>query len=989
MTSIFDQYEQASQVSQKVVPASEQMTSSGYINMQLEDNTPLFSKQRMNFNPSDLITHVAVASDYLVLAMANGKLFRMDLKMPDQQEEIQYTKIIQPNSKLTAIFLDPLGYHLLLAFAARNKDGSPELVYLHRNSTKLKSVSKSRNYEVTEVGWNYENRSTSTTGPILLGTSQGHILEMELEADNDKMFTVSQQYWRQLPNYLPLYGGKEIDGLIFDIGKGTDTPITGIQFHRVNNTSKYFIFVTTPTRLYQFIGHAMISDDKPSLQSIFHSYLTTPETGFQEIPSTLKYSKLQFYFDKSNEPKTFAWLTEPGIFYGQLDPSSQQNSNSLFTQGELINYPTDKGDGKESTPLSFVLTEFHALVMYSDGVKSVSLLNQELVYEDRYNSEVHGKLKNIVKDSVRRTIWAVTDKAVFRYKVNREDRNVWRIYSDKEQFDLAKLYCQNNPAYIDIINVKQADLLFAKGDYEKSAEIFAETQSSFETICLKFLEVNQINALKVYLSKRLDALTDDDKTLISMIVIWMTELYVSQLASLRRSGKDNSQEYHQFQSDLEVFLLQPKVVQCMQHVKSVVYDLMSSYGDKQNLIKLTVINEDYENVVAQHIYKKSYQEALNMLQSLKKPELFYQFAPVLMEETPTETVNALISQGAKLSPSKLLPAFLSCENDDKHASEITRYLEFMLQNFNVKDKAIHNYLFTLYVETDKPALMRYLSRQGRDITMVNYDVHYALRLCRENGLSEACVTLSALLGLWEAALELSLQVDISLAKSVAAMPEDVSLQKRLWLSVAEHIITKNQDIKEAMQLLEECSLIKIEDILPFFSDVTTIDHFSEPICQSLEEYNNQIEELKIEMEDATKSAECVRNEIQSFRNRSVLVSVTDVCCVCDIALLLRPFYLFPCAHRFHTDCLLAQAQPILAPARRNKLTDLQRQLAVLSNVELSTVTSSGLPLREVLRSEIDDIVASECVLCGEHMIASIDQPFIADQDWDRVMKEWE
>lgn len=86
MTSILDQYEQASQVSQRAVPVSDQMTSSGYINMELEDNTPLFSKQKLNFNPSDLITHVAVASDYLVLAMANGKLFRLDLKKPDQHE---------------------------------------------------------------------------------------------------------------------------------------------------------------------------------------------------------------------------------------------------------------------------------------------------------------------------------------------------------------------------------------------------------------------------------------------------------------------------------------------------------------------------------------------------------------------------------------------------------------------------------------------------------------------------------------------------------------------------------------------------------------------------------------------------------------------------------------------------------------------------------------------------------------------------------------
>ncbi|XP_041978717.1 vacuolar protein sorting-associated protein 18 homolog isoform X2 [Aricia agestis] len=973
MTSILDQHEQASQVSQRPAQMSDQMTSSGYINMQLEDTTPLFSKQKMNFNPSDLITHVAVASDYLVLAMANGKLFRLDLKKPEQHEEIHYTKYVQPNTKLSQIFLDPLGYHLLMAFAAKNKDGNPELVYLHRNNSKLKSVTKSRNYEVTEVGWNYENNSTATTGPILLGTSQGHLLETEFEAENDKIFAASQQYWRQ----------------IFDIGQGKekDSPITGIQFHRVSNTSKYFIFVTTPTRLYQFIGNAVITDGKTSLQSIFHVYLTRPETSFQEIPSSLKYSKLQFFFDKNNTPKTFAWLTEPGIFYGQLDPTSQQNSNSLFTQNDLINYPSDRNDAKE-VPLSFVLTEFHALLMYSDRVKAVSLLNQELVYEDHY-SEVHGKLKNIIKDPIRKTIFAVTEKTIFRYKVTREERNVWRIYSDKEQFDLAKEYCNNNPAFIDMINVKQAEMLFSKGEYEKCAKVYAETLSSFETVCLKFLQCEKYGALKVYLEKRLEDL-DDDKTLISMIVIWMTELYLSELGSLRRDGKQDTQEYHHLQSDFEVFLLQPKVVKCMQLIKSVIYNLMSSHGDKQNLIKLTVINEDYENVVAQNIYTKSYGEALNMLQSLKKPELFYEFAPSLMAEVPQQTVNTLMSQGALLTPVKLLPAFLACENDEKHVTEIIRYLEFMLQNFNVREKAIHNYLLTLYVDHDPQLLMRYLTRQqSQDIASVNYDVHYALRLCREKNLTEACVHLSALLGLWETATELALGVSLALAKDVARKPDDEGLQRTLWLSVAEHVITKNQDLKEAMSLLEECQLIKIEDILPFFSDVVTIDHFRDPICQSLQEYNNQIEELKAEMEDATKSAEYVRQEIQSFRNRSVLVSAGDSCSLCALALLLRPFYLFPCSHRYHADCLRHHTQPLLPPARRNKLGELQRQLSVLSKIELDTVTSSGLPRRDQIKNEIDDIVAAECVFCGEYMIQSIDKPFIADEDWDRMMKEWE
>jgi hypothetical protein len=63
---------------------------------------------------------------------------------------------------------------------------------------------------------------------------------------------------------------------VFDIGKGSSTPITGLQFHRVPGSEKYFVLVTTPNRLYQFIGYVTNSDEKPLLQQIFNSYLNVP-----------------------------------------------------------------------------------------------------------------------------------------------------------------------------------------------------------------------------------------------------------------------------------------------------------------------------------------------------------------------------------------------------------------------------------------------------------------------------------------------------------------------------------------------------------------------------------------------------------------------------------------------------------------------------------------------------------------------------------------
>lgn len=78
-----------------------------------------------------------------------------------------------------------------------------------------------------------------------------------------------------------------------------------------------------------------------------------------------------------------------------------------------------------------------------------------------------------------------------------------------------------------------------------------------------------------------------------------------------------------------------------------------------------------------------------------------------------------------------------------------------------------------------------------------------------------------------------------------------------------------------------------------------------------QEYNQKIQTLKEEMEEATNSAEQVRNEIQSFRNCFTYINSADKCEVCNMILMVRPFYFFPCNHMFHSDCLLAELEPCL------------------------------------------------------------------------------
>lgn len=48
------------------------------------------------------------------------------------------------------------------------------------------------------------------------------------------------------------------------------------------------------------------------------------------------------------------------------------------------------------------------------------------------------------------------------------------------------------------------------------------------------------------------------------------------------------------------------------------------------------------------------------------------------------------------------------------------------------------------------------------------------------------------------------------------------------------MVKQNNDIEQVMHFLEECKFIKIEDILPFFPNFITIDHFKDAVCSSLE-----------------------------------------------------------------------------------------------------------------------------------------------------------
>ena len=110
---------------------------------------------------------------------------------------------------------------------------------------------------------------------------------------------------------------------------------------------------------------------------------------------------------------------------------------------------------------------------------------------------------------------------------------------------------------------------------------------------------------------------------------------------------------------------------------------------------------------------------------------------------------------------------------------------------------------------------------------IRYDVKYILRLCCEKeDMHQEAVYLFCVLGQLEEAITVSLQF-LSVEQAIKclefAQNMDDDKKKKLYLMIAEHVVTNENDIKQAMAFLQDChGLVKVEDILPFFPDFVTI-----------------------------------------------------------------------------------------------------------------------------------------------------------------------
>ena len=578
------------------------------------------------------------------------------------------------------------------------------------------------------------------------------------------------------------------------------------------------------------------------------------------------------------------------------------------------------------------------------------------------------------------------------------------------------MYCSGDEDKLDLVLQRQAQQLFDRGQYLESAMHFAKTRCSFESTVLKFIDLPEKTALMNYLKKKLEFTKDRMET--ALVVVWLVDVYLTKMSDTEQMDEDDgdgpeaiAEELEHLKADFLNLLKTPKIAECVDQNKTSLYELMSDHGHVANMIKFADVTNDYERLIKFYIQNNQFQPVLDTLREQRRPNLYYEYGSALMREKPQQLVDLFIAEGRRLNPVCIVPCLAACRSPEQEIQAM-KYLEFSVNQLGSRAPATHNFLISLYIKHSPEKVDPYLKEQGFEVEQIPYDVKYTLRLCKERGLNRECVTLHCVLGQLEEAVSLALNtVDLEQAKlCLQFAEEDKEMRRKIWLKIARYVVEQKNDIKQAMEYLQECDgLVKIEDILPFFPDFVTIDHFKDAICDSLQDYSKYIAELREEMDDSNRSADKIREEIQSYKNSYHFVRATDTCSLCKTGYLMeRPFHLFGCGHKFHTDCLVYEVLPLLSSGKRRKVEEIWKEINFVRHSNISNSNSSAggsgsddprwqqqqqpqqdkISRSEQLKMDLDDLVAADCVACGEIVVKMIDKPFIPDASFDAVIKEW-
>lgn len=872
-----------------------------------------------------------------------GLTGRADIDLPKRPSEV---------GVIRRLFLDPTASHLLICTA------QGENYYLHSQSKQPRALGRLRGVTIESVAWN-PALPTASTREILLGASDGNIYEVFIETSND--------FYRKEVKHLK------------NLHKLPDGPITGLWADSPQGKADVRrVVIATQTRLFHLAGR--IGNGPDGSGSVYTRLFESEQPVIHELsrtspsPSGLAVSPRppdEGNAGEATSDRAYAWLTSQGVFHGRLlgSPADGHLGSRVLAESRMlpraqITAPEASGRRRPAAETidAIALTQWHIVSLVGSRIVATNRLSGEIVSEHDVLDPAQRTI-GLSADLKANTLWLFTSEEIYEIVVRDEDRDVWKIMVQTQQFDAALRHART-PAQRAIVASAYGDSLAGSGRWGEAAAIYGRSSKPFEDIALSLIDRNQPDALRTFLLTRLAATGRSAVMQRTMLTSWLVEIFMAKLNSLDDTIITQAELSESLNPSESRKLLDSVRAEYQDFVgrfrsdmdRKTVYNIISSHGREGELLFFADAVGDCHYVLSYWVQRERWAEVLRVLKKQTDPEVFYRYSSVLMSHVARETVDILMRQ-PELRPRSLIPALLEYNRTlaagaaSDSPNQAVRYLSYAVYQLNSKDAAVHNTLVSIYAahpSRDESGLLSYLQAQGDE---PRYDPDFALRLCIQHHRTLSCVHILTSMGQYLQAVDLALSHgEVELAAVIADRPaSNPALRKRLWLAVARKVISQSDGIKAAIEFLKRCELVKIEDLIPFFPDFVVIDDFKEEICAALEDYSRSIDGLRRDMDESSQTATNIKVDIAALDHRYAIVQPGEKCYACGMPLLSRQFFVFPCQHSFHSDCLGRRVLEQSGAGRSSRIRELQ--------VQIQKGLVSGAR-RDAAVAELDSLVAA-------------------------------
>lgn len=370
-----------------------------------------------------------------------------------------------------------------------------------------------------------------------------------------------------------------------------------------------------------------------------------------------------------------------------------------------------------------------------------------------------------------------------------------------------------------------------------------------------------------------EALATQDGGTVQWVILcfWLLELLLAKNA-----------DYPDLKGNIQSFLLGHIN---MLHIRTA-FQLVSSHN-RDGAASIAGAVKAFENVILHLIDKHSWRTIYDSF-NLQVEDLLFETSTSLLDSS---MMPCMAAEGDfNLEVSRVFTSFLRSDIQlyTSHSASQPDVLKQMNYTPVRSDSAFAHFVILLCTKIhDVAAACNYLDT----CLMRLYDLQSALRAFTSKSLLVFGASLFLKLGLYEDAVDLALEFDITLAKDLANLFEvPQALRKRLWLRVVRHIINdRSLAISESGRAFKESRFLSIEDMLFVFPDFIVIDTFKTEIEGSLKESDQHIISTRTCMAASANTAKSLCRKTQTLVSLQIRLCAGTRCVLSGCPVLMRPF----------------------------------------------------------------------------------------------------